>query len=207
MIYVDFDDCVCETCQSLTAFARERFGRAVEVADMTDYDLRVSFSFDEETYRRFMTAFHETQLASIPETPGAVGVLRRWLAEGRDPVIVTGRPTYSREPTLAWLAARGLGAMRVLHVDKYATLFNASPDPLITPFPALKSMGFDFAVEDAPNAVRMIAETALCPCAVFSRPWNARFPLPSGPFRRAETWAEIEESSESQEASGECRIQ
>ena len=191
MLYIDLDDCVCETCVSLTEFARERFGRDVVVADMRDYDLRVSFSFDEETYRRFMREFHEERLASIPETPGAVAVLKRWMSGGREPVIVTGRPTYSHDITREWLGARGLENIGIIHVDKYATLFNASPDPLITPFPELKKMGFEFAVEDAPNAVRMIAETALCPCAVFARPWNAEMKIPEG-FRRVGSWAEIE---------------
>ena len=191
MYYIDLDDCVCETCLSLTEFARERFGRDVRVADMTDYDLRVSFSFDEETYRRFMREFHGEKLESIPETPGAADVLRRWMGEGREPVIVTGRPTYSHDVTRAWLDARGLRNIRIIHVDKYAKLFNVSPDPLITPFPDLKGMGFEFAVEDAPNAVRMIAETGLCPCAVFTRPWNAGYEAPAN-FRRVGTWAEIE---------------
>ena len=190
MIYVDLDDCVCETCVSLTGFARERFGRNVAVADMRDYDLRVSFSFDEETYRRFMREFHEECLEFIPETSGAVGVLKRWVSEGREPVIVTGRPTYSHDLTRRWLAARGLDGLRILHVDKYAKLFNDSPDPMITPFTALKGMGFEFAVEDAPNAVRMIAETGLCPCVVFTRPWNDWCELPAG-FTRVANWDEL----------------
>jgi len=173
MLYIDLDDCVCDTYISLGEFARERFGRDVAYENMRDYDLRVTFSFDEETYRRFMREFHEKRLAQIPETPGAVGVLKRWIADGREPVIVTGRPTYSHDLTRRWLAARGLGEMRILHVDKYAKLFNDSPDPMITPFPALKGMGFEFAVEDSPNAVRMIRETGLCPYVIFSRPWNA----------------------------------
>ena len=195
MLYIDLDDCVCETCVSLTEFARERFGRNVSVADMVDYDLRVSFSFDEETYRKFMREFHEERLASIPETPGAVAVLRRWIDAGHEPVIVTGRPTYSHTLTRCWLDERGLSDIKIIHVDKYAKLFNASPDPLITPFPALREMGFEFAVEDAPNAVRMIAETALCPCAIFTRPWNVAYPLPSRTahqFVRAADWTEIE---------------
>jgi len=187
MIYVDLDDCVCETCASLVEFARGRFGRDVRIGDMRDYDLRVSFSFDEETYRKFMREFHGEMLEHIPETPGAVEVLKRWMGEGRGPVIVTGRPTYSHEITRRWLDARGMGGLRIIHVDKYATLFNDSPDPMITPFPALKGMGFEFAIEDAPNAVRMIKETELCPCVVFARPWNGRV---GG--ERVGNWGEIE---------------
>ena len=196
MIYIDLDDCVCETCESLAAFARERFDRDVAIADMASYDLRVSFSFDDATYARYMKAFHETQLPGIPETPGAARAIRRWLDAGLEPAIVTGRPAWSRPATMRWLAEHGLPDIEVLHVDKRAAHPSQSSDPQLTPFHALKSMGFTFAVEDAPNAVRLIAETGLCPCAVFTRAWNASLATsPASRMIRVASWDEIERAA------------
>ncbi len=193
MIYIDLDDVACETCHSLAEHARRHFARDVTAESMFDYDLRKSFAFDEETYRRYMRSFHDTQLLDIPETPEACRVIAQWAEDGLDPAIVTGRPTYSSADTRAWLDAHGLGGIRVLHVDKYAKLFNPSDDPLITPFPALKDMDVRFAVEDAPNAIRMIVETRLCPFALFTRPWNRHYVPPATdlPNYRVGHWTEI----------------
>ncbi len=194
MIYVDLDDVACETCDRLAYFARLHFDRDVTVESMVDYDLRKSFNFDEETYRRYMKQFHATELLDIPETPDACEVIRRWATDGLDPVIVTGRPTYSNAVTLDWLTHHGLGGIRVLHVDKYAKLFNESEDPLITPFPALCEMDVQFAIDDAPNAIRMISETRLCPYAIFTRPWNRKFEPPESNLLkfRVSHWREID---------------
>ena len=195
MIYVDLDDVACETCDRLASFARLHFDRDVTVESMFDYDLRKSFNFDEETYRRYMKAFHATELIDIPETPDACAVIRSWADDGLDPVIVTGRPTYSNAATCEWLANHGLDNIRVLHVDKYAKLFNDSEDPLITPFPELCNMDVRFAIDDAPNAIRMISETKLCPYAIFTRPWNRGFtpPVSELPGFRVSRWSEINE--------------
>ncbi len=195
MIYVDLDDVACETCDRLASFARLHFDRDVTVESMVDYDLRKSFSFDEETYRRYMKAFHASELLDIPETPDACAVIQSWAKDGLDPVIVTGRPTYSNEVTREWLANHGLSHIRVLHVDKYAKLFNDSEDPLITPFPQLCSMDVRFAIDDAPNAIRMIIETQLCSYAIFTRPWNRNFIPPASalPSYRLSRWSEIDE--------------
>ena len=194
MIYIDMDDVICESCVKLAEFARVHFGRDVEVEDMFDYDLRRSFDFDEETYRRYMKKFHSSELLNIPETPQSGDVIRGWQADGLHPVIVTGRPTYSNAVTLEWLELHGLGGIEVIHVDKYAKLFNDSEDPLITPFPALAERGFWFAIEDAPNAIRMISEISLCPFALFSRPWNRKYELPETPKPnyRVDNWLELD---------------
>ncbi len=194
MIYVDLDDVVCETCHCLADFARRHYNRAVTAESMFDYDLRKSFDFDEATYRRYMRHFHLEALGDIPETPGACATLSHWLADGLDPVIVTGRPTYAHADTRAWLDAHGLGALDIIHVDKYATRLNDASDPLVTPFPALRERGVAFAIDDAPNAIRMICETGLCPFAIFSRPWNRGWspPLTSLAGHRVTDWPAID---------------
>lgn len=194
MIYIDMDDVVCESCVSLSQFARTHFDRNVQVHEMYDYDLRKSFSFDESTYRRYMKSFHTSELLDIPETPMATKIIRGWREDGLDPAIVTGRPTYSNAVTLERLEIHGLGGISVYHVDKYAKLFNDSEDPLITPFPALAEMDVKFAIEDAPNAIRMISGINLCPFAIFTRPWNRSYELPASPSPnyRISSWAELD---------------
>jgi uncharacterized HAD superfamily protein len=193
MIYIDLDDVACATADCLAAFARRHFDRDVTPADMFDYDLRKSFNFDEATYRRYMGDFHTTELLDIPDVPGACPTIAEWVERGFDPVIVTGRPTYTNAATREWLDARGLQAVPIIHVDKYAKLFNPSDDPLITPFPALLDMDVRFAIDDAPNAIRMIVETNLCPFALFTQPWNRHYTPPATdlPHSRVTDWNEI----------------
>ncbi|NLB68263.1 MAG: hypothetical protein GX804_01045 [Lentisphaerae bacterium] len=194
MIYVDMDDVICESGVMLARFAKLNYGRNIDVEEIFDYDLRKSFMFDEETYRHYMKSFHETELLDIPEIPGATDTIRKWREDGLNPIVVTGRPVYTNEATHQWLKNYGLEGMSVYHVDKYATLFNESDDPLITPFPALAEMNFKFAVDDAPNAIRMISEINLCPFALFCRPWNRTYELPQTPQPnyRIKSWVELD---------------
>ena len=177
-VYLDFDDVLCESFVALDAFAREEFGRGAVPGRRIHFDLRQSLGIPDEEYGRFMDRFHAERLEGIPEIPGSAAALRGWLRDGvAEPVVVTGRPQSAHAASVAWLAARGLDSLDILHVDKYARF--ASADGAV-PFEALRSMGFALAVDDAPAALDALARAAFCRIAVFERPWNAAWTPPAG---------------------------
>ncbi len=194
MIYIDLDDVVAETGLSLSAFASEYLGRSFTIEDMFEYDLRKSFSLDEDSYRDFMREFHTHKLGEIGIVQGAAETIISWSNSGWDPVIVTGRPTYCRKETQQWLDDHGIGFLHVINVDKYGTLFYENQDPLIMPFRRLAQMNVRFAIDDAPNAADMISEMRLCPTALFNKPWNKRYTPPEGAqVKRISCWEEAAE--------------
>ena len=192
-VYLDFDDVLCETFAELERFARAAFGKDPEPGKSVRFDLHESLGLTNEEYRLFMDRFHAEKLLSIPEIPGACAALRAWIAAGHEPVVVTGRPVSAAADSARWLADRGLAGVPVLHVDKYARF----PDPAapgVVPFPALSSMGFGLAVEDAPAALDVLARSRLCPYAVFERPWNRAWAPPpdaAAPVLRARAWSDL----------------
>jgi uncharacterized HAD superfamily protein len=193
MIYIDLDDTVCYTAVRLAAFASEMFNREYSEENIFDYDLRVSFNLDEEAYRTYMKAFHNTELLKIKIFPHAANVITLWKENGWEPTIVTGRPTYTNETTRQWLAAEGLEDIPIVHVDKYGSLYSCYEDKLITPFPKLKEMDVKFALDDAPNAFELMSQLELCPSAIVHRPWNKKYRQdnPPYPITRVFNWLEI----------------
>lgn len=193
-IYVDIDDVVTETARTLCGFARELFGRDVPYEKVFAFDLRESFSLDDRQIKVLMDMAHAPEsLASYPETPGATATISSWMDGGHEITFVTGRPALTHEGTVRWLAARGLGGTRVIHVDKFgrelAGMF-ASRDYVVSLDDFLK-MRFDFAVEDSPIGLGHLSKIPGCRVAVFNRPWNIRSELPPGDFTRCGSWAEI----------------
>ena len=92
-IYVDYDDCLCETARSFVKLAKEMFGRNAAYEDIRFFELDKSFALDEDQYARFMIRGHEPDvLLSYEETPGASAVINEWISRGYEVSIITGRP-------------------------------------------------------------------------------------------------------------------
>lgn len=194
-IYVDIDDVVTETARTLCRFAADMFGRSVPYEKVFEFDLQVSFSLDDRQIRELMDFAHSPEsLALYPETPGATATVASWIAGGHDVTFVTGRPASTHEGTVRWLSARGLGGARVIHVDKFRreTSPAAASCGYVVPLRDFLGMRFDFAVEDSPVGLALLAKIPGCRVAVFNRPWNASADLPPGRFTRCGGWAEID---------------
>jgi hypothetical protein len=71
-IYVDFDDCLCETARAFSKLALEMFNKHVPYDRIHFFELDKSFDLDAEQYERFMFRGHEPEiLLSFNATPGA----------------------------------------------------------------------------------------------------------------------------------------
>lgn len=197
-VYLDFDDVLSETFRALAAFAKAEFGRDPVPGRQIHFDLRESLGIPDSEYSLFMDRFHAEKLEDIPEIPGAAEVLRGWLRDGvASPVVVTGRPLSAHAASVAWLAARGLSGVPVLHVDKYHRF--GEGDKGVVQFDDLADMGFALAVDDAPAALDALVRADFCRVAAFDRPWNRAWIPPSdsgapthGSPLRLSSWKELD---------------
>ena len=197
-LYVDIDDVLSQTIESLIDLLEHLHDRRVDPADVVHFDLEKSFSLEAAEIRRFMDHAHSDEvIESIQPTEGAAGVLEGWARSGAEIRLVTGRPPTTNEASRRWLETHSLQHDSLHHLDKWQR-----PDWNATSLPALRfeeigEFGFDFAVEDSlDTAVRLIEEFEI-PVALMDRPWNrAVESLPRktrASLVRCANWEQIEE--------------
>ena len=80
-IYVDFDDCLCETARSFSKLAVEMFSKHIPYEKIRFFELDKSFGLNDAQYEQFMIRGHQPEvLLSYEETPGASSVINEWLS-------------------------------------------------------------------------------------------------------------------------------
>ena len=197
-IYIDFDDVICETAVFFTKLARELFGIDLPYSQVQFFNLQKTFDLSDEQYDELMIAGHIPEnLLSYAETPGASETINRWIDEGHDVKVITGRPFEAYGPSREWLDNHGLNRVPLFCVDKYGReSFNMDSSYSMT-LAELYDMTFDFAIEDSPAAFEHVMHFDNCKVAVFNRPWNIKEPLPNSNFSRCEGWAGVQDYWES----------
>ena len=191
-IYVDFDDCLCETGRAFSRLALEMFNKHVPYEQMHEFELNKSFNLDAEQYRQLMLRGHEPEmLLSYDATPGAAETINEWISRGHEVSVITGRPAGVYEPSRIWLDAHGLRKARLYCLNKYGTdyLFESSHRSL--ELEDYYRMKFDFAVEDSPKAFRFFGHLPELRVLVFDRPWNRDCVLPNPNYQRCADWESI----------------
>ena len=119
-IYIDFDDVICETAKYFTNIAKELFNIDVPYREVQFFNLQRSFDLSGEQYDELMKAGHIPEnLLDYEETPGASEVINKWVDEGHEVFVVTGRPFDSYEPSRRWLDEHHLDRILIYFVDKY----------------------------------------------------------------------------------------
>ena len=191
-IYVDFDDCLCETGRAFSALAAEMFGIEIPYENMRFFNLQQAFDLSDEQYDRLLVRGHEPEmLLSFEETPGASRVINEWISRGHNVSVITGRPFSTYEPSRAWLDNHGLQDVKVYFLDKYGReniLKNTDFSLKLDDFFRMK---FDYAVEDSPLAFRFFDHLPDLKVMVFDRPWNRMPELPGCNYRRCPDWETI----------------
>lgn len=188
-IYVDFDDCLCETGRYFPRLVAELFGKDIPYEDIRYFDLQKSFSLTDEQFERMMTEAHRPEiLLSYEETPGASRAINSWIEQGHHVSVITGRPARSYEASRAWLDRHGLERVSLYCLDKYGR------DPFIKSGDfnlALEDyyrMHFDYAVEDSPSAFRFFSHLPQLKVLVYHRPWNRDCIFPGENYLRCFDW-------------------
>ncbi len=191
-IYVDFDDCLCETGRTFSKLALEMFDKRVPYEQIHYFELDRSFDLNAEQYERLMRRAHEPEiLLSIDATPGAAGTINEWIARGHEVSIITGRPSSVYEPSRKWLDEHGLKKVRLYCLNKYGRdhfLKNSDSTLELEDFYRMK---FDYAVEDSPKAFGFFERFPNLKVLVFDRPWNRECVFPNRNYQRCADWESI----------------
>ena len=192
-IYVDYDDCLCETARAFTGIAARLFGKNVPYEDVRFFNLQDTFRLTDEEYIQLMAEGHRPEvLLSYEETPGASAVINEWIDQGHEVLIITGRPYSSYEPSRRWLDEHGLKRADLYHLNKYGRDSLIYSGDYSLELEDYYRMRFDLAVEDSPAAFRYFDHMPDLNVLVYDRPWNRECELPGGNYNRCKDWDDIE---------------
>lgn len=172
-IYVDIDDVLSQTIESLIDLLEHLHDRRVDVDEVLHFDLEKSFGLDVGELAHLMDhACRDDRIESMRPTRGSARVLDRWNARGDRVRLVTGRPPSTREASRRWLDQHRIPHASLHHLDKWQR-----PDWNVEDLPALRfedieRFRFDFAVEDNLDTAARLIEEFEIPVALMDRPWN-----------------------------------
>ncbi len=191
-IYIDFDDCLCETAKSFTKLVKDLFGKDVPYEEIRYFNLQKSFSLTDEQYEEMMIKAHSPEvLLSYEETPGAIRTVNSWMDAGYDVSIITGRPLSSYDPSREWLDRHGLGRAKLFCLNKYGRDSFIKNSDFSLELEDYYKMHFDFAVEDSPSAFRFFDHLPELKVMVYDRPWNQECSFPGENYHRCFDWEAI----------------
>ena len=193
-IYVDFDDCICETARAFTGIAERLFGKRVPYEQIRYFNLQKSFGLTEAEYEQMMLEGHRPEiLLSYEETPGACDVLNEWIDRGYEVSVITGRPSSAYEASRRWLDEHGLGRAKLFCLNKYGRDSFIKNSDFNLELEEYYAMKFDYAVEDSPMAFRFLEHLPKLKVMVYDRPWNQECEFPNSNFYRCTGWKRIRE--------------
>ena len=119
-IYIDFDDCLCETARYFVNLVKNMYGKTVPYENIRFFELQKSFDLTEAQYEEMMIEAHKPEaLLSFKETVGAVDTVNGWLDKGYNVSIITGRPSIAYEASREWLDVHGLNRVKLYCLNKY----------------------------------------------------------------------------------------
>ena len=191
-IYIDFDDCLCETARAFSVLAKRLFDIHVPYEQIRFFNLEKAFSLDEERFTQLMIEGHRPEeLLSYEETPGAVMTVNAWLDLGYEVSVITGRPYSVYEPSRLWLDRHGLERVPLYCLDKYGRENFMKDSSFSLTLEEYYKMHFDYAVEDSPLAFRFVAHLPELKVMVYDRPWNRAEALPGPNYCRCTDWQMI----------------
>lgn len=191
-IYVDFDDCLCETARHFSGLVAELFGKNVPYEDIRYFNLQKSFSLTDEQYEHMMIEAHKPEvLLSYEETPGSSAVLNEWIDMGHEVSVITGRPNSSYGPSRAWLDRHGLERVKLYCLNKYGRDGFIQKSDFNLELEDFYKMQFDYAIEDSPSAFRFFAHWPELKVLVYDRPWNRDCEFPGETYQRCTDWEMI----------------
>ena len=192
-IYVDFDDCLCETALYFSGLVKEMFGINCPYEKIRYFNLQKSFSLTDEEYDKMMIYAHQPQvLLSYKETPGAVETIKDWTDKGHDVKIITGRPASAYEASRQWLNEYGLERLPLYCLNKYGRDNFIKGSTFNLELADYYKMHFDYAVEDSPHAFKFFEHLPDLKVLVFDRPWNRECDFPNKNYKRCSDWKMID---------------
>ncbi len=194
-LYVDLDDVLCQTARAFLGLLKRRYGRSLELEDLTEFDLGRTLGLEPDALDAFLAEVHAPEvMGELDPVPGALETLRSWDRQGWEIVVVTGRPLTVRDLSEAWLERHEVPHHGLLFVDKYGHSGSWTGDEAALALADLASHGFAVAIEDALSMARFLATDLGTRVLLLDRPWNRSDEVPAGsrsPVERCRDWQEI----------------
>lgn len=188
-IYVDYDDCLCETAKHFSGLVADMFGKIIPYEDIRYFNLKQSFSLSDEEYRQLMIRGHEPEiLLSYEETPGAAATINRLVGTGHNVSIITGRPYSSFEASRTWLDRHGLERVELFCLNKYGRDGFINGSDFSLELEDYYKLHFDYAIEDSPEAFKFFGHLPGLKVLVYDRPWNRECEFPGENYHRCNGW-------------------
>lgn len=194
-IYVDFDDCLCETARYFSKLAAELFNLDIPYEQIKFFNLQKSFSLNDDQYEEMMIKGHTPEvLLSYEETPGAIQTINTWIDKGHDVKIITGRPSSAYEASREWLNQHGLERIELFCLNKYGRENFIKDSTFSLELEDYYKMHFDYAIEDSPSAFKFFNHLPDLKVMVFDRPWNQDCEFPNQNYKRCVDWKTISDT-------------
>lgn len=191
-IYIDFDDCLCETARNFTGLVKQLFNLDISYENIEFFDLQKSFKLTTDQYEKMMIEAHKPEaLLEYGETPGCSNVINGWVDEGHEVSIITGRPYSAYEPSRQWLDNHGLSRVKLYCLNKYGRDAFIKDSEFSLELEDYRKMHFDYAIEDSPMAFKHFDHLPDLKVLVFDRPWNKDCDFPNSNYKRCKSWDEI----------------
>lgn len=174
-IGVDIDGVVADTFPLLLRELNSYFGRQIQAADFTHYDIRKVYGISEQEFREFIRSKELYLMEDSLPMAGVVHYLNL-LAARHKIFLITARREEFRDPTKKWLSSHGIC---------YEELFLlGSPAKGET----CGALGLHAFVEDNPYNARQLTGCGI-PILLLDRPYN-QGPMPVAVIRVG-SWADI----------------
>ena len=194
-IYIDFDDCLCETAKHFSILVQHLFNKNIPYEDIKYFDLKKSFSLTDEQYEYMMVEAHKPEiLLSYEETPGASKTINEWIDQGHNLSIITGRPSSSYDASREWLDHHRLNRVKLFCLNKYGRDSFIKNSEFNLELEDYYKMHFDYAIEDSPLAFKFFDHLPELKILVYDRPWNHDVVLPGAGYKRCLDWNMIKEN-------------
>lgn len=200
-VYVDLDDVLSKTAVAFTRLLAETNGKQVDLEEITEFDLTVSFEMTQDELDAFMVEAHRPErLLAVEPMDGALEVLEDWAADGHQIDVLTGRPPASADASRAWLDRHGVPHRELFFVDKY-TRYDESAwngHGRVLRLEELHGDRYDVVVEDSLATAAYLAEATSARILLIDKPWNRGVAELSGStverLERCADWSEVAEA-------------
>jgi len=188
-IYIDFDDCICETARYFSGLVKKLYNLDIPYEKIKYFNLQKSFSLTDKEYEDMMIYAHKPEiLLSYEESPGAISGIQTLMNKEHNVKIITGRPSASYEASRQWLDEHGLSNAELYCLNKYGRDTFIKGSSFTLELEDYYKMHFDYAIEDSPSAFKFFNHLKDLKVLVYDRPWNQTCDFPNENYQRCSNW-------------------
>ena len=193
-MYVDFDDVLCSTAQSLLDILFQQYGKKLSYENLTCFDLSKCMNITNENVEKILDIAHSDekiiQNGPVNKASEALSMISEM---GYAIDIVTGRPLFTKPASEKWLSTYCVPYDNIYFVNKYSRQGDGYEDGDTLALEDIKKMRFSFAVEDSLETAVFISNHMNIPVFLFNRPWNKNGDSDAN-IKRCRGWGEIMET-------------